>query len=191
MIFVVIVLDNYNDVKTNYIDFIDALKHYKDGIRCCLDIEMIVYDYTPTNIDDFKIIPLDSFTCKRTIVGIGGTNINIESSFGLTKDDFLYTGFKEVELDKKHYAKMKGLLISNSNPYFSIINQLCIELDMVSADNTNTFVLDECDLSELQLIPFNLKYTDGGFVVSGVEQELPTSEYDSIVDNLYCEDYAL
>ena len=191
MIFVVIVLDNFNEVKTNYIDFVYALKHKKDGIRCCLDIGLLVYEYTSTQIDDFKIIPLDEFTCKRTIVGTGGTNINIESSFGLTNDDYLYTGFKEVELDRKHHTTLKGLLISNTNHYFSIINQLCIGLGMVNAGNTNSFVLDECDLSELQLIPFNLKYADGDFVVSDVEQEMATSEYDAIVEDLYCEDYAL
>ena len=186
----VIVLDNYNEIKTDYLDFITELKHHKDGIRCCLDIDLIFYDYTPTQIDDFKLIPLDKFTCKRSIVGNNGTNIVVETTFGITKGDFINTGFQEVELDRKNYAKLKGLLISCTNPYFDIINGLSQHLELVGAENYNSFVLDECDLSELKLVPFNLKFVDNHFIVSDVEQEMATTEYDSIVEQLYCSEYA-
>lgn len=186
-----IILDKSNEVKTHHFDFKDALSHCEDGIRCCLDIDLIFHEYSTTMIDDFKLIPLDDFKCKRTIVGTGGLNVEIESKFGLTKDDFIETGFQEVEVKKERFASMKGLLISRSNPYFEIINALAIDFEFVGANNDNSFVLDECELSEIKLVPFNLKYADYHFIVSDIESEMPTSEYDKIVDDLYCEDFAL
>ena len=185
-----IVLDGYNEIKTSYYDFVNELKHYQNGLRCCLDIDLIFYEYSKTHIDDFKLIPLDKFTCKRSIVGTGGTSIGVETSFGITKDDFINTGFQEVELQEKHKLTMKGLLISRANNYFSIVNSLAIHFGFVGADNDNSFVLDESELSEMKLVPFKLKFVDTDFVISDIEQEMVTDEYDGIVEQLYCSDYA-
>lgn len=185
-----IVLDRCNDIKTNYFDFVDELKHKKDGLRCVLDIDLFFYDYTPTGFDEFKLIPLDEFTCKRTIVGNRGTHIGIETTFGLTKDDFIDMDFKEVELSEKNKSKMKGLLISSSNHYFDIVNALAKHLDFVGADNTNSFILDECELSGIKLVPFKLKYADYRFIISDIEDEMNVDEYDGIVEQLYCSDFA-
>lgn len=186
-----IILDKHNEVKTHYVDFIQQLEHLHDGLRCVLDIDLMFYEYNKTMIDDFKLIPLDEFTCKRTIVGTHGTRIDIDAHFGLTKDDFIYTGFQEVELKEKHKLTLKGLLISRTNPYFRIVNELAKHFEFVDADNDSSFVLDESELDEIKLVPFKLRYVDNHFVVSHVEQEMPTSEYDNIVEDLYCEDFAL
>lgn len=185
-----IILDKYNEVKTHYLDFIDALKQCNDGLRCCFNIDLIVYDYTPTRIDDLKLIPLDKFTCKRTIVGTKGTRINLESCFGLVKDDFITIDLNVVELEQDKY-KMKGLLVTRTNPYFDVLNQIAKHFNFVDADNDNSFVLDESELSEIQLVPFKLRYVDNHFFVSDVEQEMATSEFDSIVDSMFCSDFAL
>ena len=191
MICVAIILDRCNEVKTNYLDFADELKHRQDGLRCVLDVDLFFYDYTPKNIDEFKLIPLDAFTCKRTIIGNRGTNIGLETTFGLTKDDFIDMEFQEVELQEKHKVKLKGLLISSNNPYFDIVNALAKHFDFVGADNTNSFILDESELSEIKLVPFNLKYVDYHFIVSAIEQEMQVDEYDGIMEQLYCSDCAL
>lgn len=185
-----IVLDRCNDIKTDYHDFVDRLKHRHDGLRCVLDIDLFYYDYTPTRVDELKLIPLDEFTCKRTIVGIHGTNIGIETKFGLTRDDFIDMDFQEVELQEKHKSKLKGLLISSSNPYFEIVNALAKHLSFVGADNDNSFILDESELSEIKLVPFKLKYVNK-LVISDIEDEMHVDEYDGIMEQLYCSDIAL
>ena len=86
---------------------------------------------------------------------------------------------------------MKGLLISSNNHYFDIVNALAKHLDFVDADNTNSFILDECELSEIKLVPFNLKYADYRFIISDIEDEMNVDEYDGIVEQLYCSDFAL
>lgn len=185
-----IILDKHNEVKTHYLDFIDALKQCNDGLRCCFNIDLIVYDYTPTRIDDLKLIPLDNFTCKRTIVGTHGTRIGLESCFGLVKDDFITIDLHVVELEQDKY-RMKGLLVTRTNPYFDVLNQISRHFNFVDADNDNSFVLDESELSKIQLVPFKLRYVDNHFVVSHVEDEMPTSEFDAIVDSMFCSDFAL
>lgn len=190
MIFVAIILDKHNEVKTNYLDFSHELKHHKDGIRCCFDVDLIVHEYSRTSIGDFKLIPLDEFKCKRTIVGIGGTRISVETSFGLTRDDFIEMNFQEVDLQEKNKFSCTGLLISKNNPYYLIVNALAKHFDFVDADNDNSFVLDGDELSTINLVPFNLKY-DFNFVVSDIEKEMHTDEYDGIVEQLYCSDFSL
>lgn len=185
-----IVLDNYNEIKTNHHDFIDKLKYRKDGLRCCFDIDLIFQDYSKTMIGDFKLIPLDEFTCKRTIVGAGGTNIGIETTFGITNDDFIDMEFQEVELNQKNYAGMKGLLISSSNHYYDIVNALAKHFGFVNGDNTNSFILDEIELDRLKLVPFNLKYSVHSFIVEDIEDEMNVDEYDGIVEQLYCSEFA-
>ena len=186
-----IVLDRYNEIKTNYTDFVGRLKNKQDGLRCCFDIDLLFYDYSATSIGDFKLIPLDEFVCKRTIVGTGGTRISVETTFGITKDDFIDVGFQEVELSEKNKSKLTGLLIARNNHYFDIVNALAIHFGFIDADNDNSFVLDETELSEMKLVPFNLKYADFNFIVSDIEDEMQVDEYDGIVEQLYCSDYAL
>lgn len=185
-----IILDKHNEIKTHYLDFIDGLKKLSNGLRCCFDIDMITYDYVPTYLDELRLIPLENFSCKRCIVGTKGTKIELESHFGLIKDDFISIDLNVVELEHNKY-RMKGLLIPRTNPYFSIINQLAMHLNIIDNDNNNSFVLDESDLSAIQLVPFTLRYVQNNFVVSEIENEMATSEYDAIVDSMYCEDFAL
>jgi len=187
---VAIVLDRCNEIKTNHHDFIDRLKHRKDGLRCCFDIDLIFYEYSKSCIGDFKLIPLDEFKCKRTIVGAGGTRIGIESTFGITKNDFIDMELKEVEVTEKHKSTMNGLLISRNNPYFDIVNALAKYFGFVDANNKNSFVLDESELSELKLVPFNLKYSGIDFIVEDIEDEMNVDEYDGIMEQLYCSDFA-
>lgn len=184
-----IILDSWNEIKTNHIDFVDRLKHRQDGLRCCFDIDLIFQEYSKTMIGDFKLIPLDEFTCKRTIVGINGTNIGIETTFGLTNDDFIDMEFQEVELNQKNYAGLKGLLISSSNHYFDIVNALAKHFGFVDNDNTNSFILDETELDSLKLVPFKLKYSVHSFIVEDIEDEMNADEYDGIVEQLYCSEF--
>jgi hypothetical protein len=186
-----IVLDRCNEVKTHHFDFKEQLEKNKDGIRCVLDIDLMFHEYSKTMIGEFKLVPLDEFRCKRTIVGNRGTKVDIDAHFGLTKDDFIDMDFQEVELRREHYATIKGLLISNRNPYYDIVNALAKHFEFVGADNRNSFVLDESELDEIKLVPFKLRYSDNHFIVADVEDEMPTSEFDAIVDEMYCEDFAL
>ena len=179
-----ITLDNSNEIKTDYYDFVDALKNLDDGLRCCIDIDMLVYEYTSTSIDEIKLVSLEYFTCKRTIIGSNGTNIGIESSFGITDDDFIKVDINHVEVVEKDKYKLSGVLIPVGNPYFEILNQLAQYFDMVKKDNENSFVLDETDLDIIKLVPFTLKYKDG-FIVSNIEQEMATREFDELMDKRY------
>lgn len=180
-----ITLDNLNEIKTNYYDFVDALKKLDNGLRCCFDIDMLVYEYTPTSINEIKLVPLDEFRCKRTIVGVNGTNIGIESSFGITDDDFINVDVNHVEVVEKDKYKLSGVLIPTGNHYFGILNQLAQYFDMVKKDNENSFVLDESDLSVIKLVPFTLKFEKDAFIVSDIEQEMKTSEFDELIDKRY------
>ena len=186
-----IVLDSYNQLKTKYCDFVDRLKQLDDGLRCCLDVDMLVYEYAPITISDIKLVPLESFSCQRTIVGSNGTNIDIDAPFGLVKEDFIEIDCVEVGVVEKHKRKLTGVLISNTNDYFEIFNQLAKHFGYIPSDNGNSFVLDEAEISELKIVPFNLKYVDNQFVVSNIEKEMDTSEYDAIVDRMYCCDYGI
>lgn len=186
-----ILLDSCNEVKTKYCDFVDRLKNLDTGLRCCLDVDLLVYEYAPVSIGEIKLVPLESFSCKRTIVGSNGTNIGIDSPFGLVKKDFIDIDCVEVDVMENGKRKLTGALISYTNDYFEIFNQLANHFNFIASDNGNSFVLDEAEISELKLVPFNLKYTDNHFVVSNIENEMDTSEYDAIVDGMYCCDYAI
>lgn len=186
-----IVLDSCNDIKTKHSDFVDSLKKLDYGLRCCLDVDMLVYGHTPTSIGEIKLVPLEDFSCKRTIIGYDGTKIDIDSAFGLVKEDFIDIDCVEVDVVEKDKIKLTGVLISHTNDYYQIFNQLAKHFEYIASDNDNSFVLDESELSELKLVPFNLKYENNHFVVSNVESEMSTSEYDAIVDEMYCCDYAI
>lgn len=183
-----ITLDNYNNIETNCHDFGDALARYQDGIRCCFDVDMFTYEYTPTRIDEVRLVPLEDFKCKRTIVGTDGTRITIESNFGLTDDDFIDINVKSVDLMEKDHYRFSGVLIPRHNYYFGVLNQLAQYFEMVTADNTNTFVLDESDLDVLKLVPFTLKCKNGELIISDIEKEMATKEFDAIMDSMYCQE---
>lgn len=185
-----IILDKHNEIKTNHQDFIHALEKMDNGLRCCFNLDMIVYEYTPTHVDDFQLIPLEKFSCKRTIIGNHNTKVNVESCFGLTKDDFITIDLHVVDLEENKQI-WKGLLVNRTNPYFEIINSLAIHFGFVDDFNDKSFVLDESELSEIQLVPFRLKYVNNHFVVLDIEKEMATSEYDNIVDGMYCSEYTL
>ena len=183
-----ITLDNYNTIETSYSDFADALARCHDGLRCCFDVDMFVYEYTPTKINELSLVPLSDFKCKRTIVGTNGTRITIESHFGLTKEDFIDINVKEVDLVENDQYKLTGVLIPSYNPYFDVLNQLAQYFEMIADDNRNSFVLDESDLDELKLVPFTLKCKNNKLIVSDIEKEMATSEFDAIVDGMYCQE---
>lgn len=186
-----IVLDIVNDIETDFGDFVESLEQ-SNGIRCCLDIEMITgTEYTPTILKNIKLIPLDEFTCKRTICGCNGKDIILESSFGLTRNDFISFNFKEVGLTKDNKFTGYGLLISSDNLYFEIIKELSQYFKFIPKDvGLKSFILDESELSKIQLVPFKLEYHDGDFYVTNIEKEMPTSEFDSIMDSFAC-DYVI
>ena len=186
-----IVLDKHNEIKTDYFDFIESLEDLENGLRCCFDIDLIFHEHAQTDIKELKLIPLEDFACERTIIGDNGTKIKLESNFGLIQKDFINIGFQSVQLIDKTDYKLQGILINKKNDYFEIVNELAIYLNLVDAANTDSFILDECDLSEIQLLPFRLFYKDGKFVVCDFEKEMAMKEYDAIVDNLYCSDFAL
>ena len=187
-----IVLDLVNDVETDYEDFVEALQEC-GGIRCCLDVDMVkITEYLPTMIKDIQLIPLEKFSCKRTIKGFNGTDIVVDSSFGLTNKDFISFEFKEVGLIEKDKHKSYGLLISCDNIYYEIIYELSKYFKFISQeDNGNSFILDESELSKLSLVPFKLDYHDNDFYVTNVETEMLPCEYDAIVDSMFCSDCAL
>lgn len=187
-----IVLDLVNDVETDYQDFVDALQE-SDGLRCCLDVDMVrITEYMPTIIKDIQLIPLEKFSCKRTIKGFNGTDIVIDSSFGLTNHDFISFEFKDVGLIEKDKYKSHGLLISSDNLYYEIIAELSKYFKFINQeDSGNSFILDESELSKLNLVPFKLEFHDNDFYVTNIENEMAPSEYDSIVDSMFCSDCAL
>ena len=188
----VIVLDLINDVETTYGDFVESLEECEDGIRCCLDVDFLLFKKHTTAIKDIRLIPLDNFSCKRTIIGCNGTKINVESTFGLIRNDFISFGLKEVTIIEDDEYKGLGLLVSSDNLYYEIVLGLCKHFNFIKgADFEHSFILNESEISKLNLIPFNLTYHDGSFWVDSIESEMETSEYDAIVDNLYCSDYAL
>ena len=99
--------------------------------------------------------------------------------------------FQEVELQEKNKLSMKGLLISRNNHYFSIVNVLANHFGFVSAENDFSFILDETELDKIKLVPFKLRYVDNHLVISDIEDEMQVDEYDGIVEQLYCSDFAL
>lgn len=187
-----IVLDLINDVKTNFIDFVESLEQYQDGIRCCLDVDFIVFNKHTNQIKDIVLVPLSDFTCNRTITGCKDTEITVETTFGLIQKDFIKFGFKEVTITESDGYKSLGLLISSDNPYYEIVESLSKHFNFITNDdNGHSFILTESDLSKINLVPFNLKYHDSDFYVDNIESEMATSEFDAIIDSMYCSDYAL
>ena len=187
-----IVLDIINDVETNYQDFVDSLEKCKNGIRCCLDVDFILFSKHTNAIKDIRLIPLEDFSCNRTISGCGGTKVNIETTFGLIKNDFIGFGLKEVTIIEDDGYKSLGLLISSDNPYYSIVEDLSEHFGFIeNKDFEHSFILNESELSKLNLTPFNLTYHDGSFWISDIESEMKASEYDAIIDGMYCCDYAI
>lgn len=180
-----ITLDNTNKIETDYFDFVDALSKHENGVRFCVDVEKI--NTIPKPIIELKLVPLEYFKCKRILVGNHGTKVSIESKCGLIEDDFIDIGVTGVELIED---KICGALIPHTNQYFSILNQVAQYFKMVKSDNDNSFILDECDIDEIKLVPFTLKY-DGSFIVENFEDEMSLKEYDALIDDLYCSDYAL
>ena len=75
-----------------------------------------------------------------------------------------------------------------SNGYFGVLNQLAQHFEMVTAKNINSFVLDESDLDVLKLVPFTLKCKNNELIISDIEDELATKEFDAIMDSMYCQE---
>lgn len=186
-----ITLDNINRIETDYFEFVDALSKYENGVRFCVDVEKI--NTIPKPIIELKLVPLEDFKCKRMLVGNHGTKVIIESKCGLIEDDFIdigVTGVEVVESNYNNYSTIGGVLIPHTNKYFSILNQLAHYFKMVKSDNNNSFILDAADIDEIKLVPFTLKY-DGSFIVENFEDEMSLKEYNALIDELYCSDYAL
>ena len=188
----VIVLDLINDVETTYDDFVESLEECENGIRCCLDVDFLLFNKHTTAIKDIRLIPLDNFSCQRTISGCNGTKIMVESTFGLIRNDFISFGLREVTIVEDDGYKGLGLLVSSDNLYYDIVVELSKHFNFIKgSDFEHSFILNESEISKLNLVPFNLTYFDGSFWVDNIESEMKPSEYDAIIHNLYCSDCAL
>ena len=85
-----------------------------------------------------------------------------------------------------------GSITIIDNPYYEIVESLSKHFNFITNDdNGHSFILTESDLSKINLVPFNLKYHDSDFYVDNIESEMATSEFDAIIDSMYCSDYAL
>lgn len=188
-----ILLDFINRIKTNYTDLCNAIAD--GGLKCCLDIEQLDNSYS-SNFNyglnaNVKLIPLEPFICKRTIIGNDGNKINIKTNFGIIQKDFINIDLNIVEIEHKDNYTMYGLLIPRTNDYFNIFNQLSAHFDIFNKDNEKSFILDNAELDMINHVPFTLKYENFELNISNVETALRKQEYTDLVDELYCSEYGL
>ena len=70
------------------------------------------------------------------------------------------------------------------------LNHAEINAINIASEYLDLWYLDECELYEIKLVPFKLKYADYRFIISDIEDEMNVNEYDGIVEQLYCSDFA-
>ena len=186
---VAILVDDYVKIETSYFDFKQAL--IKQGAtRFCLDFGLMNHDYTRTYFD-FALVPLNKdFKCERTLVYGNGKHISINSKFGLFDDDFINIDVPHIEINESNY-KEHGIIVSNWNNYFEIINQLAKHFGMVKKDNEKSFILSNSELMKFALVPFTLKVDGNDIVLGNVEQEMATSEFDAFIESFVVNDVGL
>lgn len=189
-----ILLNFRNEIKTDYLDFCNEIKN-NDGLRCCLDIQDVTNYLSHFNNGlslNVKLIPLEPISCKRIIVGNDGNKINVKTNFGIIQEDYIKIKLNMVEIEHKDNYTMYGLLISRTNDYFNIFNQLAIHFNIFNKnDDESSFILDNAELEQINHVPFTLNYEDYELNISDVETALRKQEYSDLVDELYCSEYGL
>lgn len=184
-----ILLDDYVKIKTSYFDLKQAL--IKQGAtRFCLDFGLMNHDYSRTYFD-FALVPLNKdFTCERTLVYKDGKKISINSKFGLFDDDFINIDVPHIEINESN-CKEHGIIVSNWNNYFDIINAFAKHFGMVKEDNEKSFILSNSELMNFALVPFTLRVDGNDIVLENVEQEMATSEFDAFIESFVVKDVGL
>lgn len=188
MVKMALVVEKYTKIETPFYNLKDSLER-TGAIRFCFDFGLMNKDFEK-RCDRFSIVPLEDFSCERTIKYSDGESVTIKSQFGLFKDDFINVDVQHVELAVLGNYIEHGVVISRMNPYYSIVNQLAMEYGFVRKTNDKSFIIGNSELMELALVPFKLKVEDGEFVVFDVEDTMNTLEFDRIVDS-YASDCAL
>ena len=184
-----ILLDDYVSIKTSYFDFKQALT-IQGATRFCLDFGLMNHDYSRTCFD-FALVPLNKdFTCERTLVYENGKHISINSKFGLFDDDFINIDVPHIEINESNF-KEHGIIVSNWNNYFEIINQLAKKFGMIKEDNEKSFILSNSELMNFALVPFTLKVDGNDIVLENVEDEMATSEFDAFIESFVVNDVGL
>lgn len=184
-----IILDDYIDIKTSYFDFKQALK-MQGATRFCFDFGIMNKDSTKTYFP-FALVPLNKeFTCERTLVYGNGKKVQINSTFGMFDDDFINIKVPHIEINESNF-KDHGIIVSNWNNYFDIINALAKHFRFVSDDNDKSFILSNSELMNFALVPFTLKVDGNDIVLENVEKEMATSEFDAFIDSFVVNDSLL
>lgn len=178
---VAIMLDDYMDIRTSFFDFKQALK--KQGeTRFCFDFGLMNHDFTKTYFN-FSLVPLKKeFLCERTLVYGDGKKVQINSTFGMFDNDFINIDVPHIEINEPNF-KEHGIIVSNWNNYFDIINALAIHFNMIDDDNEKSFILSNSELMNFALVPFTLKVDGNDIVLENVEKEMATSEFDAFIDS--------
>ena len=176
-----IILDRYVDIETHAYDLRDALIEQGET-RFCFDCG-IMNSYFRKHYFPFSLVPLDAeFRCKRTLVYGDGKKVPINSNFGMFKDDFINVDVPHIEVLESDYKDF-GVIISNHNGYFDIVNAMAKHLNIVDSTNEKSFIMTNGEIMNFALVPFTLT-TDGyKFTVKNIEDELPTSEYDAFIES--------
>ena len=184
MILVAIILDKYVDIETNAHDLNDALTK-QGATRFCFDFGFLNRDFERTNFP-FALVPLDKqFKCKRTLVYGNGKRalkkIEINSKFGLFEDDFINVDVPHIEINESNY-KEHGIIVSNWNNYFEIINALAKHFKIINDDNEKSFILSNSELMNFALVPFTLSSDRIHFIVDNVEDQMEYKEFDAFIE---------
>lgn len=184
-----ILLDDYTKIKTSYFDFKQALS-IQGATRFCLDFGLMNHDCTKSYFN-FALVPLNKdFKCERTLIYKNGKHVSINSTFGLFDDDFINIDVPHIEIKESNY-KEQGIIVSNWNNYFDIINDLAKHFKIIKEDNEKSFILSNSELMKFALVPFTLKVDGNKIVLENVEQEMATSEFDAFIESFVVNDVGL
>lgn len=184
-----IIIEKYAEIETPFYNLKESLA--KTGaVRFCFDFGLMNTNFEK-RCERFSLVPLEDFECERIIKYRNGESVTLKSQFGLFKHDFINVDVQHVELAMLGHYIEHGVVISRKNPYYSIVNQLASKYGFVSSVNDKSFIIGNSELMELALVPFKLKLNaKNDFVVFDVEDGMPTTEFDKIVDS-YSSDCAL
>ena len=176
-----IILNNFNNVRTEASDFHDALNRQKDS-RFCFDFGLLNREYDVFEFP-FRLVPLDTdFKCKRTLVYDDNKEVRIWSKFGLFDGDFINMDVPHIEINEFKYTD-DGVIIFKNNPYFEIVNSIAKHFNCIDENNKQSFILTNNELAKFSLIPFKLndQYRKS-FKVSDFENKLEYDEYDQFIE---------
>ena len=88
-------------------------------------------------------------------------------------------------------CKEHGIIVSNWNNYFEIINALAKHFKIINDDNEKSFILSNSELMNFALVPFTLKVDGNDIVLEKVEKEMATSEFDAFIETFVVNDVGL